>query len=260
MAVVRVIVLFLLAALLLFSATFKLYLKDGDYHLVREYQVVGDRVRYYSTERSQWEEIPTQLVNLDKTEKERAAKQGEMKREAQQADEEEQAERALRREIESIPMNPGAYYEQGEKVKALTMADYKVITDKKRQAIKMLSPVPIIPGKASVVIQGAHSNFVVNEDRPQFFFRLAKEERFGIVRLTPKKTVRVVENIAMIPVSKENIEEQKQVETFQQEVASGLYKVWPEKPLTPGEYAVIEYTQGEIQLLIWDFAYRAGAG
>ena len=80
------------------------------------------------------------------------------------------------------------------------------------------------------------------------------------MRLTPKKGVRVVENIAIIPVSNENIQEQKQVETFQQELAPGLYKVWPEKPLTPGEYAVIEYTEGEVALLIWDFAYRPGEG
>jgi hypothetical protein len=254
MAVVRVVVFLFFAAFLLFADTFKLYLKDGDYHMVREYQVLGDRIRYYSTERGDWEEIPKQLVDLDKTEAERNAKQDEVKKEARQTDEEEQAERALRREIAAIPMNPGTYYEQGNQVKSLTMADYKVITDKKRQALKVLSPIPLIPGKASVVIQGDHSKFVVNDERPQFYFRMAKQERFGIVRLTPKKTVRVVENIAIIPVSKENVEEQKQVETFQQELAGDLYKVWPEKPLTPGEYAVIEFTEGEIELLIWDFA------
>lgn len=259
MAVVRVTLLLLFAAFLLLADTFKLYLKDGDYHVIREYQVLADRIRYYSTERGDWEEIPKELVDLDKTERERSEKQGAAKREAEQENQEEQAEHAQRREIESIPINPGTYYEEGDQVKALTMADYKVITDKKRQALKILSPVPLIPGKASVVIQGDHSKFVVNEPRPEFFFRLAKEERFGIVRLTPKKTVRIVENISVIPVAKQNIEEQKQVDTFQQELASGLYKVWPEKPLTPGEYAVIEFTQGEIELLIWDFAYEPGA-
>jgi hypothetical protein len=260
MAVVRVVVVFLLAAFLLLAATFKLYLKDGDYHMVREYQVLSDRIRYYSTERGEWEEIPKDLVDLNKTEKERSSKQNELKKEAKASSEEEQAERALRHEIASIPADPGTYYEQGDQVKTLTMADYKVITDKKRQALKVLSPVPLIPGKASVVIQGEHSNFVVNEERPEFFFRLAKQERFGIVRLTPKKGVRVVEDIAIIPVSKENVQEQKQVDTFQQELASDLYKVWPEKPLTAGEYAVIEYAEGEVELLIWDFAYRPSTG
>ena len=169
MAVVRVVLLFFLAAFFLLADTFKLYLKDGDYHLVREYQVLADRVRYYSTERGEWEEIPKDLVDLNKTEKQRNSKQDELKKEAQASAEEEQAERALRRQIAAIPMNPGTYYEQGDQAKALTMADYKVITDKKRQALKMLSPVPIIPGKASVVVQGERSKFVVNEERPEFF-------------------------------------------------------------------------------------------
>ena len=56
---VRVLLLFfVLSAWLAFGATFKLYLKDGDYHMVREYQVLDDRVRYFSTERGDWEEIP----------------------------------------------------------------------------------------------------------------------------------------------------------------------------------------------------------
>ena len=260
MAVVRIVLLFLTAAFLLLGDTFRLYLKDGDYHVVSEYQVLGDRVRYYSTERGDWEEIPKDLVDLGKTEKERDAKQQEAAKDARETAEEEGAERALRRKIAAMPATGGAYYEQGDEVKALTMADYKVVTDKKRQALKVLSPIPIIPGKASVVIQGAKSQFVVDDARPEFYFRLAKEERFGIVKLTPKKGLRVVENIAIIPVAKENIEEQKEVPTFQQELASGLYKVWPEKQLEAGEYAVIEFTEGEVELMVWDFAYKpAGA-
>src|SRR5438270_10445912 len=98
MAVVRVVLCFFFTAFLLAADTVKLYLKDGDYHVVREYQVLGDRIRYYSTERGDWEEIPKDLVDLPKTQRERGARQEEVKKEAQQADEEEKAERALRRE------------------------------------------------------------------------------------------------------------------------------------------------------------------
>lgn len=255
----RLLLLFFTAVILVSAETFKLYLKDGDYHIVREYQVLADRIRYYSTERGDWEEIPKDLVDLDKTEKERRAKDEANRQEERQLDEEEQAQRAMRREIEAIPVEAGTYYKEGDHVKALTLADYKVITDKKRQTLKVLSPVPLIPGKASVVIQGAQSNFAVNDERPQFYFRLSKQERFGIIKLTPKKTVRIVENIAIVPVSKENFEEQKEVSTFEQELAPGLYKIWPEKPLTAGEYAVIEYTEGEVEdSMIWDFAYKPG--
>ena len=39
----------------------KLILKDGTFQVVREYQRNGDRVRYFSAERGDWEEIPAAL-------------------------------------------------------------------------------------------------------------------------------------------------------------------------------------------------------
>lgn len=256
----RLLVVFLLTAVLVFGDTFKLYLKDGGYHLVREYQVLQDRIRYYSTERGEWEEIPTDLVDLAKTEKERKAKDARIAESAREQDEEEKAEREQRREIESIPMETGAYYKQGDVFRALKLAEYQVITSKKRKTLQVLSPVPLVPGKASVVIKGEHSDFTFNEDRPDFFLRLEKEERFGILALTSKKGVRVVEDISILPVVKESVEQPRQMDTFQQELASGLYRIWPQKTLTPGEYALVEFGDNEdpndIELQIWDFAVK----
>ena len=258
----RVILLLLLAATVLLGETFKLYLKDGSYHAVREYQVQGDRVRYYSTERGEWEEIPVELVDLSKTEHERKVIAEDQSTTARQEEEEENAEREQRREIASIPAGPGAYYQAAGKMAVVPAADYQIITDKKRRLLQMASPVPLIPGKASVVIKGEHAKFSVNDDRPSFYLRLEKEERFGIVRLTPKKDTRVVENISIIPVAKQAMEERKQMDTFEQELANGLYRVWPEKALTPGEYALIEFSDAndteDIRLLVWDFAYQSG--
>ncbi len=259
----RLFFAFLLTAVMLLGETFRLYLQDGGYHSVREYQVEQDRIRYYSTERGDWEEIPTDLVDVAKTEQERKAKGEQATTSAREQDEEDKAEREQRREIQSIPMETGAYYKEAGQIKGLKVADYQVITDKKRRALQAVSPIPLIPGKASVVIKGEHASFEVREERPDFFLRLEKQERFGIVTLTPRKGMRVVENIAIVPVSKEGIEQRKQMDTFEQELASGLYRIWPQKSLEPGEYALVEFSDkgdpNEVALLVWDFAVKPGA-
>ena len=229
--------------------------------MVREYAVQGDRIHYYSTERNEWEDIPVALVDLDQTERDRKAKGDAASKQSREDAEEQKAERAERREIASIPMNPGAYFKVDSKVDTLPSADYQVVTSKRRKALQILSPIPLVPGKASVVIKGDHSNYVINDLRPSFFLRLDQEQRFGIVTLTPKKGQRIVENISILPAVKVAEEERKQMDTFEQDLGNNLFRVWPQKELNPGEYALVEFADkgdpNDIELVIWDFAIRA---
>src|SRR5215813_2630838 len=107
---------------LLMAANLKLYLKDGTWHVVSEYKVEEDRVRFYSLERSDWEEIPLELVDLKRTEKDIADRNERQKEEAKLIDEEDKAEKEAVREVAKVPQETGVYYVDGKDLKPLKLA------------------------------------------------------------------------------------------------------------------------------------------
>ncbi len=132
-------------------------------------------------------------------------------------------------------------------------ADVEVNSSKSRTILKALTPVPIVPGKSSVELKGANAAYRPAGDKPEFYFRLSDDERFGIIRLTRKKNARLAENFAVLPVTNEVMEDLKIVATFKKQVSDRTYKIWPEQPLEPGEYALVEYAEGALNWQMWDF-------
>ena len=251
----------LLSALCVLSAAnFKLYLTDGTSQLVREYKVQGDRVRFYSVDRDDWEEIPLTLVDLKKTEAEIKEREESVRQEATAEAAEEKAERDARREVQRVPQEPGVYLIEDDKLITLKPGESKVVNNKGRNVLKAISPVPLISGKSTLELDGPHAQQGTANRDPEFYIRLSEDERFGIVRMGEHKGNRVVEKMTIQPVVKEVTEEPDLVEVFRQQVGDELFKIWPQKPLEPGEYGVVQFTPGKTDMQVWDFFVAPGTG
>ncbi len=249
----RVAFALLFLAVGLSAATVRLYLKDGSYHNVREYKKETDRIRYFSTERGDWEEIPLELVDLKRTETEIARREADRREDAKQQDLEEKAERAQKREIEAIPWEAGVFQVKDDKPTTLQNAETKVVNNKRRSILKVMSPIPVISGKATVELDGAEAAYKVAPGQPEFYLRMGEDLRFEIIRLRAGKGTRIVQDWDIVPVTKELVEKTDVVETFKQQLADGLYKVWPIKPIEPGQYAVAWWVEGKGNIRVWDF-------
>src|SRR5258708_40315623 len=120
----------------------KLVLKDGNFQLVRDYQRNGERVRYLSAERGEWEEIPAAMVDWDATAKAAVAEQSEEDALAKKLHAQEQAQRieTVMDVDASLQVEPGVFLPPGEgmflidgkSVKPLEQAGSQVKTDKQQ--------------------------------------------------------------------------------------------------------------------------------
>jgi hypothetical protein len=252
----KALLIFLASAFSLLAANFKLYLKDGTFQLVREYKVEGDRLTYYSVERSDWEEMPVSLVDLGRTDAEASEKKARIDHQAKEISDEEAAAAELRKEIMKIPQDPGVYrLLEGDRLQIFKLAEATLHGSKGRTVLKVLSPIPMVAGKGALETPGDHSELVIKDPRPEFYIQLSTpQDSIAIVKLTPKGGYRIVERITVQPVVNIATEERDPVEIFSKQLTdSGLYKIWPQEELPKGEYAVLDYNEGKIDARIFDF-------
>ena len=236
-----------------FGAQIRLYLKDGTFQPAREYEVKDDRVRYFSTEREEWEEIPLELVDLARTRKEIGERESILQSDKKAQVEEDAALDAAAKQVEQVPTANGVYYIHGDKLEPIKQAESKLVGNKGRKILQVLSPLPTITGRQTVELDGESSALRIDEKRPEFYIRLTEDERFGIIKLAPKKGSRVVETVEIVQLTKEQTEKHDDIATFRKQEGDALFKIWPEQDLAPGEYALIEYTENKINMQVWDF-------
>ncbi len=270
----------------------RLILKDGSYQLATKYEIKGDRVRYFSAERSEWEEVPKSLVDWDATEKwekDRAA--GAISPGAAEIDKEIEAEKQAD-EARSPHVAPGLQLPDDGGVVLLDNFQGQPQLDEIQQSggkvnkniksnILRATINPIASSKQTIELEGAHAKVQSHVTRPTIYVNiddqgqdLSPEQpqktayadkpndplRFRIVRAETKQDKRIVGAIKIAMYGK--VSQQESLVPTHSEVMPGSswVKVTPDVPLTPGEYAVVEMLGKDgMNLYVWDFGVNPSA-
>jgi hypothetical protein len=246
----------------------KLILKDGTFQLAREYSVEGDRVRYWSVESSQWEEIPANLVDWDAThesEAEQAARDAELKakiRASQKAQMTKDIDVDRSMEIKPglfLPDAVGMYaLDRDNNIREMKQSTAEVKTSTGREVEKILSGVQLIPGKATMDIPGERAAMRLTTAEPEFFMRPVdrREPRFRLLRAQIKGGRRVIDSIS-IHFTGEEKHKATDIEIQTWTPATGVFRYTVDERLEPGEYAFVEMTADGINSFVWDFGVDA---
>ena len=258
------LVMIWLAAVPASAQQVKLYLKDGSFDLVKTYQVQGDKVRFYSLDTNEWEEMPSSMVDFEATKK------------AQQ-DEATGQEKALERAKvfdkqrfdpavaaptgfavapgRYLPATEGVYAYDGLRVIPLIQSQGGVVTDKQRAVLNMAIPAPLLKRRALVQLDGAQAAVRITTPQPVFYVQ--SDDQWGtkaeLIPVKATKSSRVLEKLQSGIGVGASGEVREAVPMKRSQVAKGVVELRPAQPLTPGEYALSEMIDGKLNLDVWDF-------
>jgi hypothetical protein len=269
----------------------RLILKDGSYQLATKWEVKGDRVRYMSAERDEWEELPNSLVDwaaTDKSEKDRAA--GLSAPEAVELDKEVEAERRAE-EARTPQVSLGLHlpddggivlldtFQSQPQLVTLQQNTGEVNRNKKANILHS-AVIPIASNKQTIELEGPHATVQSHATLPTIYVNIEQDtganasspqgpqqpqqpeqswDRFHIVRLQSKKDKRIVGDIKISPLGKAT-QEQNVIVTSSQRLTGGWIKLTPATALDPGEYAVVEMLGKDgINTYVWDFGVNPSA-
>jgi hypothetical protein len=247
----------------------KLILKDGSVQLVREYQVMDDRVRFYNTERSQWEEMPASLVDWDATKQSEADQKKNDAALLSSVHKQEQARRVMPLDVDAsleaapgvfIPPGEGLFVYDGKSVLRLAQAQAENKLDKAKVVEQVLVPIPVVPSRRNLTIPRPHAEVRVHNEQPEFYMRTAdgREPNMILIRTKVRGDSRLIENVdtylQVITKMKRN-----EVTAERWQIANGVYRFTLSQSLEPGEYVFTEIVKGEgTNLYVWDFGVDTG--
>jgi hypothetical protein len=260
----------------------RIVLKDGNYQVAGKCEIIGDRVHYLSTERSEWEDLPMSLVDWDATNK-YELRQGESKKSAEAAavDAEEEAER--RQEEEKSPeIKPGLHlpsqggvflldvYRDHPELIELVQNGGQINQNRKSNVLRAAIN-PLAKAKQTIEIKGPHAGVQAHVPQPAIYVNIDLDrdprtgpggrdvsDHFRIVRATSRKDARVVGAIEVAVYGKVS-QKENYVQTRSEPLNSQWIRVAPAQPLDPGEYALVEMLGKDVNMYVWDFGVSPAA-
>jgi hypothetical protein len=252
----------------------KLMLTDGTFQLVREYKIEGDRVRYYSLDRSDWEEIPASLVDWPATKKAEAEESRDDAALVKKALHQEEERRIMPLSIDaSLEVAPGVFLPPGEGVwvfnnKAvlqLSPAEPIYKTNRKHEVEKILVPIPIISTRHAVLLEGSHAKLRIRTGQPEFYMRTAanSEPDLELVQAEIDGSRRKIARVDQLFKMEQATTNPLLMQRWQ--VAADVYRFTLGQTLQSGEYALVEVIPGrteldQLSIYVWDFGVDAGPG
>ncbi len=288
LAVCAVVLLFPFRTLHSQGLSQRLILQDGSYQSVTKYEVKGQRVRYLSAERGEWEELPKSMVDwaaTEKYDKDRAA--GASTPEAIELDKELEADRQAE-EARSPHVAPGLQLPEEGGVFLLDTYDNRpelspidqrggAVNKNMKGNVLRAAINPVASARQTVEIPGKHAPVQSHVSVPSLYINIdrgqeteapppsskdepvAPTERFRIVRLEGKGDKRVVGDIKIAVYGKIS-QDAKFVPAPAQPMSGGWVKLTPTESLPNGEYAVVEMLGKEgMNLYVWDFGVNPNA-
>jgi hypothetical protein len=247
-------------------ASFRLFMKDGSYQVVSTYEVHGDRVRYYSVERSEWEEVPTQQVDFAATQRAQEEEKATQKKNIDEAKEIEQQrfDKPVEQGLEvapgiHLPTEDGIYTVEGLRLVRLVESEGEMVTDKKRAAMVLAVPLPLVKARSLLVLDGPKAVVRIGTRQPVFYVQSAEGlgPKLDLLHVKQGRGSRVVEQVEAGRAGKGTPTEQRTTVPLKRtQISPTLYKLKPTQALDPGEYAFGEPVQDR-HLDLWDFGIDA---
>lgn len=247
----------------------KLVLKNGTVENISGYQIEGDRVRYLSVDRSEWEEIPSSMVDWDATKKAEASETAQENALTARISADEAA-RTMPMDVDAsleilpgvlLPSGDGLFALDGQTVVPLKLDEAASKLDKGKLVERVLVPVPVVPTRHTIFLKGPRADIRIRSFTPEFYFRTKEpgEPEVQLFHARVKDGVRQVESIDALFDNKR--QKAKTVSMQEWKVAEGVYRFTLSQPLVPGEYAVTEISPDEdVSALLWDFGVDKPVG